>query len=993
MKMSSSTPKRRIFFWSVLVAGLLLNIPQALSTLAIRESPAGDLIINEFVAANQTGLTDEDGDYSDWIEIYNQGRQSVNLAGWSLTDDPAQPEKWPLPEITLASHEYLLVFASGKDRTSTQPGSELHTNFKLSQEGEFLGLYNIFQDQFMDVAVSASPTESAEGSSQEFPEQLDDISYGRARDPTNEKLAYGYFQAPTPGQPNDETLWWAGLVSPVTFSVERGFHETPFTLELATITPGATIRYTTDGSEPTETRGAIYTVPLTIETTTLLRAAAFKPDFRSSPVDTHTYIFLNDVFTQPKNPPGFPKTWGGYEGSPVLADYEMDSEVVNDPRYRGVLKEALQAIPTLSLVTDMPSFHDLYANPRHKGRAWERPVSIELIDPQHRQPGFQINAGLRMHGELGRAENIPKHPLRLFFRGEYGAARLHYPLFPGSPVDEFDTLILRSGVNRSYAGFPKWPEDLKLTTYTRDEWLRASQLAMSGYGARGLFVHLYLNGLYWGLYNVVERPDETFMSAYFGGAEEDWQVVDHDTTISNSSQRFRALHQLAREGHLEDPEKYAAIQTYLDIPHFIDYLILNWYSGNLDWGFNNWFAAVQNPTGQVRYFVWDGERTWFDGAEIYMEYDDYEGQPNLVKPLFEALLKNPDFRLELADRMYKHLFNNGPLSDANSQTRWLSINKEIEQAIIGESARWGDTRFERPLIQEDWFKARDDVVAQMDGNAARLIALAREAGYYPRIDPPGFNQQGGQIAPDFRLTMTLPSPGQGAIYYTTDGSDPRLPVTGTVVATANIYRTPLVLTSATHIKARAFRGGVWSALNEASFTIEDEVNSRLQITEIMYNPVGGDDYEFIELKNIGPIALDPSRLSFDEGIRFTFPPNSPSLAPNQLMVLVRNPAAFAQKYPGVPVAGVYEGQLSNKGETISLKDAQGKVMVSLKYDDENGWPVSADGQGDSLVIVHAEQDPNNPASWRASANPHGSPGADEKMASSPFKNLAVHPHY
>ncbi len=978
-----NSTRTRIFFWAILLTVLLLSLPLGLSTSVVSQS-SGNLIINEFVAANQTGLTDEDGDHSDWIELYNQGEQAINLAGWSLTDDPAQPEKWPLPEITLGSHDYLLVFASGKDRASTQPGSELHANFKLDRKGEFLGLYNIFEDQFMDVAGLATAAQPEGESDQEFPEQLDDVSYGRAHHAA-EKLAYGYFQAPTPGQPNDEASGWAGLVSPVTFSVERGYYETPFSLELTTAIPDATVRYTTDGSEPTETRGAVYTAPLTITGTSLVRAAAFKPGFKASSVNTHSYIFLDDVLAQPKNPPGFPKTWGGYEGSPVQADYELDPEVVNDPRYRDVIKEALQAIPTLSLVTDMPSFHHLYANPGRRGRAWERPVSVELIDARQNQPGFQINAGLRMHGELGRSENIPKHPLRLFFRSEYGAAKLHYPLFPGSPVGEFDTLILRSGVNRSYAGFPKWPEDLKLTTYTRDEWLRASQLAVSGFGSRGTFVHLYLNGLYWGLYNIAERPDEAFMSAYFGGEKEDWQVVDHDTTVSNSSERFKALHQLAREGHLEDPQKYAAIQSYLDIPHFIDYLILNWYSGNLDWGFNNWFAAVQNPAGQVRYFVWDGERTWFEGAEIYMEYDGYEGQPNLVKPLFKALLKNPDFRVELADRMHRHLFNDGPLSDANSQARWLSLNQAIEPAIIGESARWGDTRFETPLTQEDWIKARDDVLRQMEGNAARLITLAREAGYYPKIDPPILSQPGGPVAPGAIVTMSGPAPGQGAIFYTTDGSDPRQPVTGAIAPTAAIYRAPLVLATTTHLKARVFGGGVWSALGEAVFTIESEASSHLQITEIMYNPIGGDDYEFLELKNTGQVGFDLSRLAFVEGIRFTFPPNAAPLAPNQLIVLVRNPVAFAQRYPGVRVDGVYEGQLSNKGETISLKDDHSRIMVSLTYDDENGWPVSADGWGDSLVMVNEAQDPNDPANWRASVNPNGSPGPDKPHESFYYK--------
>jgi hypothetical protein len=108
-----------------------------------------------------------------------------------------------------------------------------------------------------------------------------------------------------------------------------------------------------------------------------------------------------------------------------------------------------------------------------------------------------------------------------------------------------------------------------------------------------------------------------------------------------------------------------------------------------------------------------------------------------------------------------------------------------------------------------------------------------------------------------------------------------------------------------------------------------------------------------------------------------------------LIVLVHNQSAFAQRYPDVPVAGVYEGQLSNKGEALRLEDVQGQDMILLEYDDENDWPVSADGQGDSLVIVDAAQDPNNPANWRASANLNGSPGVDERMISSPFKNLEV----
>ncbi|MCB0213514.1 MAG: CotH kinase family protein, partial [Anaerolineae bacterium] len=480
---------------------------------------------------------------------------------------------------------------------------------------------------------------------------------------------------------------------------------------------------------------------------------------------------------------------------------------------------------------------------------------------------------------------------------------------------------------------------------------------------------------YWGLYNLVERPDDAFMAAYFGGAEEDWQTINHAETTSNGSERFKTLHELADKGNLAAPENYASLQAYLDVPHFIDYLIVNWYSGNLDWGFNNWYAGVGSDSGPVRYFVWDGERTWFEGAEIYMEYDEYNDQPNRVKPLLKALLDNSDFRIELADRLFKHLFNDGALTESQARHRWQAINQIVEPAIIAESARWGDVRFDPPLTQADWFKARDDVSQQIEGNPARMIAIAREAGYYPELDPPLFNQPAGPITPGISLNLETPAAQESIIFYTTDGSDPRLPGTGAVSPMATIYRKPLVLTATTHIKARAFGQGAWSALNEAIYRV-DEAKSTLQITEIMYNPSGGDDYEFIELKNTGNTPLNLARMSF-EGIRYTFPPGDALLSPGALRVLVRNPQAFSQRYPAIPIGGVYQGQLSNKGETITLRDATGEVVVSVRYDDDNGWPVSADGRGDSLVLINPHRDPNKAINWRASHTLNGTPTLDE----------------
>jgi hypothetical protein len=924
------------------------------------------LVINEFLASNGAGLQDEEGDYSDWIEIYNRSDSPVNLGGWSLTDDRGQPDKWTFPDMSLGSREYLVIFASGKNRKSLGAWSELHTNFRLRQDGEFLGLYNVLQGRWMDIALD------------QFPGQVRDISYGRY----GNILAYGYLAKPTPGGANDETLVWEGILPQVVFSVERGFYETPFALELSNLSPGAVIRYTTDGSEPTETHGMIYATPIRIHTTAIVRAAAFKPNFMTAGVDTHSYIFLDSILTQPAYPAGFPATWGTYtedlgdfaKGSPVIPDYEMDSEVVNDPRYRAAIKDDLKSIPTMSIVTDIRNL-DIYTNPTERGIAWERPVSIELIYPDSDREGFQINAGIRIHGGVGRNQDMPKHSFRLYFRGEYGATKLEYPVFADSLVNTFDTLVLRAGTHDGYAGPPG--RTISSATYTRDEWLRTSQIAMSGLGSHGTFVHLYLNGLYWGLYNLVERPDDSFLSSYLGGRKEDWYAINQRGLVSGPDEEVSELLELI--GIENHKERYEAIRPFIDTTHFIDYLVLNWYAGTRDWPVANWYAGIQYPAGKLRYFVWDGERILSNGARIRGEESSAAPWPDTIRPIFVGLKQSPDFRVELADRMYRHLYHDGALTDANSQARWMRINNIIDRAIVGESARWGDVRSETPITRDDWLKARGAMLSQMDGNAAKLIGLAREVGYYPDLDPPAFNQHSGLVTMGFELTMTA---SRGTIYYTTDGSDPRLPVTGEVAPTAVAYEVPLVLTGTMWVKARVLdtdpatsSGQVWSALQEATFKLVRR-DSKLRITEVMYNPVGGGDYEFIEVWNAGEGEVDVSTMYF-EGILHTFPPGRQALAPGEMIVLVRNPVAFAERYPGVAIDGVYQGQLSNQGETIILRDFTGDVVVSVAYDDENGWPISPDGRGDSLVLVNPNGDPDDARNWRASVHLNGSPGADE----------------
>jgi hypothetical protein len=208
-------------------------------------------------------------------------------------------------------------------------------------------------------------------------------------------------------------------------------------------------------------------------------------------------------------------------------------------------------------------------------------------------------------------------------------------------------------------------------------------------------------------------------------------------------------------------------------------------------------------------------------------------------------------------------------------------------------------------------------------------------------------------------------------------------VSGALGPGATLYNAPIVLTTTTRIKARmaavdptsASTDLTWSALTEADFIVVER-ESELHLTEIMYNPPAGNEYEFIELKNNGDSDFELAN-SFFEGIDYSFPPGTPPLPPGGFVVLASNPAALAKRYPDVSIGGAYDGQLSNAGEKISLRGPEGTVLISVEFDDESGWPVSPDGRGDSLVLIDFEGDPNHAKSWRASADLHGSPGEDD----------------
>ena len=417
-----------------------------------------------------------------------------------------------------------------------------------------------------------------------------------------------------------------------------------------------------------------------------MRAAAFSEQTNLTGTAARTYLFVPDILRQ--TGAQFPKAWGTNEGQPVTAHYGMAMAGAENPAPGQAVAEALRSVATLSVIADPGDLFSadagIYAHPLERGSAWERPVSVEMIDAEGR-PTFQCGGGLRIHGGMSRhPEETPKHSFRLSFKSRYGSAKLHFPVFGPGGAQEFDTLVLRAGNNNSW--LDRNCEGRRRADYIRDEWMRRSMLAMGYPSARGIFVHLYLNGLYWGLYNLCERPSASLLAGDQTDLAVGFDVRKGDKTESGDRAAWTKLMALANAG-VSDERSYEEIGQYLDITELADYLILNFYAGNSDWDRSaNWFAArPRTPGGRFRFFVWDAERTLEDLQADTLDFDDDESPPRL----FHKLSENVAFRRLFAARVQRLLFENGPLAPDVSAERYRTLAKAVAKPLTAEAARWG----------------------------------------------------------------------------------------------------------------------------------------------------------------------------------------------------------------------------------------------------------------------------------------------------------------
>ncbi len=726
---------------------LVLHVADAVSSISrqievsVVEGGPG-LLINELLASNLAGLADAEGERGDWIELYNASGETEDLHGWCLSDDPQQPQRWCFDRAQMSTllpaGEYLLVFASGK---SPAPAGEWHASFALSEGGEYLGLF------------APGESSAAHEFAAEYPALSEDVSYGI--DGAGDAV---YFAVPTPGSANG-----AGsdrLPQPVEFNAQRGFYDSALQLALNGDGTLESIRYTTDGSEPSIDSGIVYSGPITIDTTTVVRAAGFIGTSRKGGIATHSYVFLDDVIDQPADIPGYERHVDERGRS---IDYEMDPEIVSD--YAGEIIDSLRDIPSMSVAVD-PAL--IYGDTGfYDTKDQKIGVSVEVIYPDDGDASHQVDAGIEAH-----SHDRAKRSLRLSFSRDFGAPKFETdlldraPLHGDSAVGVYDKLVLRGGNNRCFCR----AHNPGSTSYTVDQFYRDTQLAASGHGMRGSYVHLYINGIYWGLYNVTERADKHFQADYFGGSRGDWFALNHGVVHDNALQlsgdatRFYNL-----SGWLESEAdasveplrdspiieldmsvdaNYALFREYVDVDNLIDYLLINWWSATNDWPDNNWYGGSRNAsaaegTTGLRLFAWDGEASWaepqdFDNpsgqAKIHPAFLSGEnvnsvGDRFFIAQLWHAARQNADFMARFAARVDELTGSGGALNDAVAIERWDALNDHVRSAVVAESARWGDQAGATRTRDEDWQDFVNDMRDILDGNAAQLRSQLRAEGF------------------------------------------------------------------------------------------------------------------------------------------------------------------------------------------------------------------------------------------------------------------------
>lgn len=642
---------------------------------------SGSVIINEFMASNNSAYPDQDGSYEDWIELYNPGGTPVDLTGYYLTDNLSNLKKSRLvsgsQSLVIPAGGFLVLWASGKHGQYNN-----HVSWGLSASGESIAL--------------VAPDGTTVLDSFTFPSQRQDVSMGRRSETGNEWV---WFPESTPMRSNGASTGYSGLLDPPSFSRTGGFYPSPFSLSL-NAPAGVTILYTLDGSEPAydnvtgktytykqrypgppysspgplltdEMKTYVYSAPVDIRDRTgdpnrfsmmsstfdvspdaytpgerikkgfVVKAKAVRDGYLESASVTHTYFGFNNHYSLPV----FSLTTSaenlfGYDKGIYNAGVDFDTWRQNNP----------------SLVANGIA----PANYHRGGAEWEYPMSVELFLPGTGARVVATNAGFRGQGRYTRA--APHKSLRLYFKSRYGNDALNYAIFPGSGESQFSRIILRNwGNDRSdQFGLFRDPVVQRVVRRLKMESQKSQPVAT------------FINGEYWGIADAKTRYDTKYFETVYGIPEEDLELLERDAMINegSSNTHYLDMRNFIRDNDMSLAGNYTYVQTLMDVDDFIDYQLTQIYFGNSDWPTNNvrYYrkkTAAYEPDAPLNH---DGRWRWLL-YDLDFTMGNYSSEVNVnslqraiehISPwasvILQKLLNNPDFRKRFIVR-YADLMN------------------------------------------------------------------------------------------------------------------------------------------------------------------------------------------------------------------------------------------------------------------------------------------------------------------------------------------------
>lgn len=875
---------------------LYFNITSAVSA-GLKESQAAP-VINEIMASNGTSIQDRDGDYPDWIELYNPGETEIDLTGYGLSDDPDEPFKWVFPGTTLPAGGFKLIFASDKNYTTESP--YLHTNFKIKAGGETV----LLSDTGGFVVDQINTLEIAR-----------DMSWGRQPDGRADWL---FFTEATPGESNT-TEGFTAYASPVTFSNPGGFYQTTASVELATQDSFAEIRYTLDGSDPQQS-SSLYSVPIELDQTTVLRACTFASGLLPGKILTQTYLIDENT-----------------------------------------------TLPVISLSTDSLNMFDSQTGIYIKYHEdWERPVHIEFFETDRLQK-FSEDAGIKIGGNntRGRAQKA----FQINFRGKYGPNKIEYQVFPDLPIFEFNNLYLRAAGN-------DWDQthfrDGLLQTLTRD-----LEFETQAYRPATIF----LNGEYWGILNIRQRYNLQYFESEFGVNPGNIDLVEHAhpndfmTVIEGDLDAFNTLYTYIETNDFNQNSSYEFIKTKMEINSFLDWVISEIYFNNTDWPTNNvkiWRPKTEE--GKFRWILFDldwsygyqrtrlgpeDENTYKGNTLTWALSDDNK---MFTGTMLHQFLENQQFKTEFINRFADYLNtvfypdNVQELIDAFRAHLEPEMPRHYERFKTDPISKW----YEYISIVENFAQNRPFYMREHIRN---YFGLTKNVQLNTQIT----HANTGRIK--LNHIMINDSTWQG-IYFTD------IPVKLTAVPNIG-YK--FVGWSG---DVQSDSASITRTLSDdisliAHFEMDTSTTNNIVINEINYNSAAEfNPDDWLEMHNPTDKAIDISGWKIhdeNDSTGFTIPGNT-IISPLGYWVFCQDVAQFRQLFPTVMNAtGDLGFGLNNAGEIIRLYDTENHLVDSVAYDDTWPWPVQPDGNGPTLSLQDAQLDNSIAQNWFA-ANKYGSPG-------------------